>query len=60
MASKPNIGSKPTFILKPGALKKPIVTVPKLVGSSGVSKGPTITPNKNYDRIDDGLVSDIL
>jgi hypothetical protein len=57
MASKPNIGSKPSFALKPGALKKP--TGPKLIGSSGISKGPIMTPNKNYDR-DDNIVDDIL
>ena len=57
MASKPNIGSKPSFAVKPGALKKP--AGPKLVGSTGISKGPIMTPNKNYDR-DDNIVDDIL
>lgn len=57
MASKPNIGSKPSFALKPGSLKK--ATGAKLVGSTGISKGPIMTPNKNYDR-DDDIVADIL
>jgi hypothetical protein len=57
MTSKSNIGSKPSFALKPGAIKK--ITGPKLVGPSGISKGPILTPNKNYDR-DDYIVDDIL
>ena len=57
MASKPNLGSKPSFAVKPGALKKP--AGPKLVSSTGISKGPIMTPNKNYDR-DDNIVDDIL
>ena len=57
MTSKSNIGSKPSFALKPGAIKK--ITGPKLVGSSGISKGPILTPNKNNDR-DDYIVDDIL
>jgi len=57
MTSKSNIGSKPTFALKPGAMKK--ITGPKLGGSSGISRGPILTPNKKNDR-DDYIVDDIL